>query len=210
MFSGDPFIHYSSIQQLTFTDAFAVPRLAYCSLRIYHHMRERNKFSKELLDPIPSQFSESFMNIFKMNRRLWEESEQCKRLITSFQSISFNIRQIIAFAFGSIQTDTTNPPCSSFQHALILTLRRIISQRQGHAIFCYAQDPAYSEIDKSILTESGVVILDDPDGFLKVDETTLVLSFAAQAPVKQIVLELARPSMIIWDRDNNHKLNVPM
>jgi len=113
-FSGGPFIHYSSIQQLTFTDAFAVLRLANCSLRIYHHMRERSKFSKELLDPTPSQFFESFRSVFKMNRQLWEESEQCKRLITSFQSISFNIQQIIAFTFGSIQTDTTNPLCSLF------------------------------------------------------------------------------------------------
>lgn len=61
------------------------------------------------------------------------------------------------------------------------------------------QDPAYNEVDKSVLGDRGMEFLDDPDGFLEVDEASIVVSFTADVPVKEIVLENAKPAIIIWD-----------
>lgn len=64
---------------------------------------------------------------------------------------------------------------------------------------CYIQDPVYNEIDKSILGGLGMVVLDDPNGFLEVDENSFVVSIAANVPVKEIILENAKPAIVIWD-----------
>lgn len=91
---------------------------------------------------------------------------------------------------------------SAYQHALILTLRDILSERQdqGTEIACYAQDPFYTDIDKDVIEQSGITVLNDPQGFLEVDDSTVVLSFAADIPVRQIIADIAQPAMMIWDR----------
>jgi hypothetical protein len=121
----------------------------------------------------------------------------------------YNIQHIVAFACGSIRDDSEQQtPRSSFQHVLVLTLRNILSKKQEDlgGISCYAQEPAYSEVDILTLRENGITVLDEPEGFLNVDDSTLVVSCAAQVPVKQITLDLARPAAMIWDRIKEHDL----
>ncbi|KAH8789097.1 hypothetical protein F5882DRAFT_438708 [Hyaloscypha sp. PMI_1271] len=206
---GAPFIYYCSIQELTSINDFSIPRIASSSLRIYHYMALRNKFTKENLDVVPTESLKDTKNIFKTNQKQWEDSEQCKQLTSIVQSIniSVDIQQIVAFACGSIRDDSEQQtPRSSFQHVLVLTLRNILSKKQEDLgdISCYAQDPAYSEVDILILRENGITVLDDPEGFLKVDDSTLVISCAAQVQVRQITLDLARPAAMIWDRIEEH------
>ena len=91
---------------------------------------------------------------------------------------------------------------SAFQHALILTVRDVLGKKKGNPnrIICYAQDPAYTKIDKSVLEGSGITVLDDPKAFLEVDDSTVVISCAADLPIKQIISDLARPAVMIWNR----------
>jgi hypothetical protein len=49
----------------------------------------------------------------------------------------------------------------------------------------------------------GVRILEDPHGFLDVDNRSMVVSIAASVPVKQIVLDICRPAGIIWIHNNS-------
>lgn len=42
-----------------------------------------------------------------------------------------------------------------------------------------------------------MVCLDDPEGFLEVDEMSVVVSIGANVPVKEIVLENVKPVVII-------------
>lgn len=81
-----------------------------------------------------------------------------------------------------------------------MTVRDILQEKNGISITCYAQDPANTAADKAALKCYGVQILDDPCGFLEVDDPTVVCSFAPNVPVKQIVTDLARPAVLIWDR----------
>ncbi|KIW16836.1 hypothetical protein PV08_04026 [Exophiala spinifera] len=91
---------------------------------------------------------------------------------------------------------------SAFQHALILTLRDILSKRHESVndIKCYAQDPFYTDIDREVLERSGITVLNNPQGFLEVDDSTVVLSFCPDVPVRQVIAEIALPAMMIWDK----------
>ncbi|KIH93036.1 hypothetical protein SPBR_02633 [Sporothrix brasiliensis 5110] len=71
---------------------------------------------------------------------------------------------------------------------------------QPVAVDCFAQDPAYDAADRAVLAMEGVSVLEDPYGFLAVDETTVVISVAPSVPVRQIVTDIARPAAMIWGR----------
>ncbi|KAL6235074.1 hypothetical protein BDW75DRAFT_251094 [Aspergillus navahoensis] len=66
-------------------------------------------------------------------------------------------------------------------------------------IKCYAQDPAYTEADRSLLRSIGIQPLDDPKGFLEIDDETLVFSVSPNVPVKQIVADVQWPGAMIWN-----------
>ncbi|KAG7044741.1 hypothetical protein JMJ77_0004203 [Colletotrichum scovillei] len=53
----------------------------------------------------------------------------------------------------------------------------------------------------------GIRVLDGHRGFLEVDDKTLVFSIKPSVPVKQIITELARPAMIIWDAMSGDERN---
>lgn len=67
------------------------------------------------------------------------------------------------------------------------------------SIQCFAQDPVYTNVDKVVLAEHGVTVVDDPRGFLQVDDQSAVLSFAPNICVRQIVADIARPALLIWN-----------
>ncbi|KAK4232727.1 hypothetical protein C8A03DRAFT_48470 [Achaetomium macrosporum] len=94
------------------------------------------------------------------------------------------------------------------QHILALTVRDLLASsyttaRQGEGICgikCYAQDPIYTPVDRQVLGEAGFTILDDPRAFLEVDESSVVIAIAPDIPVRQIVADIARPAIMIWEK----------
>jgi hypothetical protein len=94
------------------------------------------------------------------------------------------------------------------QHVLLLELRNFFNGRKmksgGGAevadVKCSAQDPLYTEVDRKVLEKEGVAVVDDPEGFLKVDEKTAVVCVYPNVPIRQIIADIARPAVIIWDR----------
>ncbi|GAQ47295.1 similar to An01g00420 [Aspergillus niger] len=97
---------------------------------------------------------------------------------------------------------------SAFQHALLLTLRDIFCKMHNvsqDAIPCFAQDPVCKKNDIVAAGEYGIKIVEDPDAFLEVDESTVVVSVAPNIAVRQIVFDIARPAVLISNkvRDQN-------
>lgn len=43
-------------------------------------------------------------------------------------------------------------------------------------------------------------MIEDPRGWLEVDEHSILLSIAPNVPVKEIIADIARPAAIIWCR----------
>ncbi|KAL5333903.1 hypothetical protein BJX70DRAFT_391855 [Aspergillus crustosus] len=70
---------------------------------------------------------------------------------------------------------------------------------EEHSIKCYAQDPAYTETDMTLLHKLGITPLDDPKGFLEIDDSTLVFSVSPNVPVKQVVADVQWPAAMIWN-----------
>jgi SRR1 len=214
--SGEPCLVYRTIQELTsfeMTSLFAPP-IASCSLHVYKGTSYRNKL-RDVVDSVPPEpcFDKSMVkDIFKITLDEWEKSKQCEDLLQVLQSADLsNVKQIVAFACGSMKIDPTieidlkrgrRARRSMYQHSLLLTIRKVLNKEKslGNPISTWVQDPAYCSIDISILAESGVSILDNPDGFLKVDDSTMVLSFAPDVPIKQIITDISLPAAMIWDR----------
>ncbi|KAK2604141.1 hypothetical protein N8I77_007096 [Diaporthe amygdali] len=112
------------------------------------------------------------------------------------------ITKIIAFSLGSI-SGGEDLDRSITQHVLVLTIKDVLKKMIADAdveIRCYVQDPEYSDVDRTALAGAGIEVLDDPQGFLEVDDSSVVLSFDSAVPVRQIVADLARPAIMIWNK----------
>lgn len=86
------------------------------------------------------------------------------------------ISKIIGLACGPISPGYHDSLArrSAFQHATLLTMREILGQTNDCSdnIKCYVQDPAYSDVDKSVLIGAGFTILENPEAFLELDDPT--------------------------------------
>lgn len=131
----------------------------------------------------------------------------CKDLVSILDKFAttLEIKKIVAFACGpmSLGDRFTITSHSVIQHALLLTVRNWTIKKAGDEnIPCFAQEPLYTSIDKSVLEESNIHAVDDPQAFLEVDDESVIFSCSPNIPVKEIVTDLARPAVLIWDRVN--------
>ncbi|KAF9253178.1 hypothetical protein DTO013E5_2463 [Penicillium roqueforti] len=138
---------------------------------------------------------------FEKERRAWETSEAHRTLEVLLSTTRADkINNIVGIACGSLSR--LGRPNSAFQHALLLTAKDWLrKKRPGEKeLSCYVQDPEYTLVDREVLNGVGIQVVDDPDGFLKVDDRSIVLSIAPNIPVKSIIVDIARPAMVIWLR----------
>lgn len=85
---------------------------------------------------------------------------------------------------------------------MALTVRNVLARHSGgyRDVACFVQDPAYSEIDHAVLGHHGMIVLSDPNGLLVVDESSAVIASNVNFPVKDIICDIAKPALIIWDK----------
>jgi hypothetical protein len=180
-------------------------RLAYCHIKIDHLRALRDISTKELCKIPSTKSSEEAEILLDSRLQEWKTSSAYRRLRSSLIStlkMTIKINNVVGFAFGSIARNEYSIR-SAFQHALAVTLREIVSEKYESKledIPCYVQDPIYTDIDRVILDKHGVKVLDDPDGLLEVDNSALVVSCSANAPIKQIVSDIAYPVAMIWSK----------
>lgn len=138
---------------------------------------------------------------FNTHGDTWLASQECKDIVQPLLSQSTpKIRKIVAFALGSLaRADGDVVPRWTIQHALILAIANTLQKAYGHEIRCFSQEPLYTDDDKIFLGEKGVTVLEDPMAWLEVDEETLVISIAPNVCVKQIITDLTRPAVMMWD-----------
>ncbi|KAM0274356.1 hypothetical protein ACHAQH_007922 [Verticillium albo-atrum] len=62
-----------------------------------------------------------------------------------------------------------------------------------------AQDPDYTERTEGLLRDRGFSIVGSfgAEGFAEIDDETVVFSAYVEAPLKQIIADIARPALII-------------
>ncbi|KAF1955252.1 hypothetical protein CC80DRAFT_505609 [Byssothecium circinans] len=87
------------------------------------------------------------------------------------------------------------------QHLLAITIAETLEEyyiQQGTAredleqIPIILQDPGYIDMDKTLLTELSprFSVVEDPEGFLAIDETSFVIHIACSAPVAEVLADL--------------------
>ncbi|KAL2276788.1 hypothetical protein FJTKL_00449 [Diaporthe vaccinii] len=181
------------------------PELAYCPLQINYLECERDKTTKQLLPQHGSQSLKATREALDAGVKAWENSEECKRITAALtaSTILNKVTKVIAFAC------CTNSGCEAIhkrsitQHALILTIKDILRKKSRTTdgdIRCYAQDPIYTDADRAALKSKGIHVLDDPHGFLEVDNSSIMIAFSPNIPVRQIVADIARPAVMLCDR----------
>ena len=168
-----------------------------------HRTVIRNPDTKEPLDDMVFATREETAEDFRKHRQMWEGSEMCKELthILNSAAASLEINKIVAVSLGNLSYLRDDyPGRSAFQHSLVLTMREWLNDKNGHETPCYVQDPIYQEIDIEILQEYGIKVLEDPQAWLEMDDQSIVVSIASNVPVKEIVADIARPAVVIWNR----------
>nr|POF14371.1 hypothetical protein CFP56_78201 [Quercus suber] len=145
----------------------------------------------------------------------WRKSQACARLKSIIDgSARRQCNKLVSFALGSVSRgfQESYPQRSAFQHALVLSLRETLcSDGTANAgIPCFAQDPDYTTVDKTLLSNFNVDVVDDPEGFLHLDEASAVVSCSPNVAVREIVSELARPAVIIWDTVQDDRDHIPL
>ncbi|KAL1859825.1 hypothetical protein VTK73DRAFT_7445 [Phialemonium thermophilum] len=200
-------LQYETVEHLTALDdpmAFQ-PSFAYLPWKIVHAIQYRDATTKTVIPKCAHLPFEEVKEHFHRKRAEWEAAKQCEELRAILHSADIPpVRKIVAFACSTMTWDDECRHRSTVQHALILTLRDILAKRSNSGnpdtIACYAQDPVYTDSDRRVLEEAGIAVLDDPKGFLEMDEETVVLSLAPDIPVRQITADLTRPAMMVWDK----------
>jgi SRR1 len=134
--------------------------------------------------------------LYQSSRKEWMRSQ----LKAQLDAITFpaSINKIVCFGLGPPSSPHKHGRRrSNIQHAAVESIMENLKRNSD--IYCYAQDPAYVDIDKEVLKSIGIETIEDPKGFLEIDENTFIISISPNVPVRQIVSDLQRPAAMLWD-----------
>jgi hypothetical protein len=212
--STKPQLGYHSIQSLLAIQDpvyyFIGHSCMYLPVKVVHSTEVRNAETNELVDLWPTSDYATVKQKFEEARRYFGASEhfaQVKATLTS-AAVPPGIDKVIALACSTMTWADDGFLRSMAQHALALTIRDLLASSQApgadeegaREIQCYAQDPIYTPVDEQVLSEAGFTVLDDPRAFLEIDEASVVICISPDIPARQIVADIARPAVIIWDK----------
>ena len=109
-----------------------------------------------------------------------------------------------SLAEGNIEARITTKLVESFQNIIVCLVRGVLEARRrqlggrhNSEIPCFVQNDAYQDVDARFHPVRDIRLLDDPLGFLEVDETTVVVAINPYLPVRQIITDIARPAVLI-------------
>ncbi|RAK81961.1 uncharacterized protein BO72DRAFT_523854 [Aspergillus fijiensis CBS 313.89] len=109
------------------------------------------------------------------------------------------ITTFVGFACGPMFGESP----SATQHALVWMIIRLF-RRDGKGesdepLACSLQDPIYDAQEKRLLNLLKMTVVEDPQAFLDVEDSSIVFTCNSDVPVKEIVLDIARPAIMIID-----------
>lgn len=194
---------------------------AYLPVAVYHHGDRVNRLTREVMSPLGEPVAhEGLSQMFAVARQKLAASKTCQLLQLLFKGqkagvkVPSTINKVVAFACGTMAFPTTTLGWKHrlYQNCLAVAIRDLLVDRQGKkgTVACYAQDPGYRAVDKSVLAEAGVTVLADPRGFLEFDEASVVISAWPDVPIRQVVADLARPAVMVWNRIKAQDYDRPM
>ncbi|KAI1178922.1 hypothetical protein F4777DRAFT_536182 [Nemania sp. FL0916] len=153
---------------------------------------------------VPVSSTEELREVFRDKEQEWKMSEYYGQLQAALATVNtpLVLDKVIGVALGPPALGARAHHNSIIQHALLRALHSILSHRGilAPSSQCYTQDPMQTEQDKDILRSEGFTVLADPEAFLMLDDSSVLLSICPDIPVKQIVADICRPGIIIWSK----------
>jgi hypothetical protein len=197
------YIAYRSIQELTreFDDWF-FPSQEYLPIS-FGYFEGKNP-ALEAGPSTSSLSSDTTRQIFQAMRADWRTGEYFKNLqgIWDREIPPLPVDKIVGLKCGPLLYRRQPDERPMIQHSLILDLKEFVLNRgKSEQYRCYAQDPSYSDDDVETLKHFDITVLDDPSGFLEVDSRSILISISPNVPVKQIIADLCRPAIIVWNSE---------
>ncbi|KAF2872988.1 hypothetical protein BDV95DRAFT_568507 [Massariosphaeria phaeospora] len=185
---------------------------------VYMHFKPRTHQS------LPYYDVGRMMDYTNLCMDVWAQCPEREALVASLQGMQHTaqVTNIVCIGHGKLDSS----PESVVQHLAALTIAEHLtalyedaSQPLASPITIVAQDPAYSDTDKTVLSllKPGIAVVDDPAGFLAINEGSLVMSAYPSVPVKQIVADLSAafpakgPAAMLWgssERDDKCGVDV--
>lgn len=158
------------------------------------------------------------ISIFERNRHIWNGSESCKLLKSCLQQhlTTRQVTKVACFGLGDVcrkppewlrrqitsdedELDASIVSPNMLQHLIAVTIVEVCREHTRSSVELLAQDPDYTRETEDILKQNGFSIVGrhGAGGFAEIDDTTIVFSVFVEAPLKQIIADIARPTMII-------------
>lgn len=145
---------------------------------------------------------------FNDKKKEWEATHECNTLQTlvALNPGFSKAQKVIGIALGGLmygeRVEDRRTERSLAQYSLLLTMRELIAKATGSdEIRCLAQDPELTPAAVEALANVGIAVVDDPDAFLELDDTSVLITMSPSIPVRQVVADIARPVAIFWDED---------
>ncbi|KAK7750084.1 hypothetical protein SLS62_007952 [Diatrype stigma] len=170
--------------------------------------------------PLAEAYVEAPDTLWEEHKKNWEASALCKTIEQKIRdsAISPAASKIVCFGLGIFATlaeelrepipraNLTSEPVWKYrtrrmvtQHAAALTMQKVLQETRGK-VELIAQEPDYDADTMRILEKEGFEVIKGHGarGFTRVDENTLVFTVDNDAPVKQVVADIASPAAMIW------------
>ncbi|KAI1429193.1 hypothetical protein F5Y12DRAFT_798523 [Xylaria sp. FL1777] len=147
---------------------------------------------------LPQHDPNELHRLFHLEKTHWarcEARQNIEKLLSNYE-LPPTINKLVCFGLGN---DLIGKYDFGPQHPAALTLREYLVNRLGHPVRLLTQDPEYTSDTTTVLTREGfeVVGMNGMDGFLEVDENSVVLSIFVDTHVKEILADFTRPAVII-------------
>ncbi|KAK0710230.1 hypothetical protein B0T26DRAFT_724371 [Lasiosphaeria miniovina] len=191
-------------------DSNRPPRYLPLPMTLCCSARKRDRTTHEFVVDPPAFSRDVVQAFWEATCAGWRASEnyavlkqQLEAAVSSMAAAGTLPTKVIGLGLGSFSIYGYLYEGSVLQHALVLLIRDVLAAGAGAeasttTVPCYVQDPGYQPEDESILTEAGFTLLQDPRGFIEIDDGSVVVTQGPDVPVKAIVADLARPVILIW------------
>ena len=164
---------------------------------------------KDTGEPIPhplAESRESTNEAWELGCATWQKTRALEKLEKQvFHPTQYviplpsRVDKVIGFGLGSMALGKDFMRARhGLQHAILQSIRDLLLQRGAEKVGCFVQDPFYQPVDKEILGNAGIKVLDDPRAFLEGDANSVVVAFNPSFPLRQIIADIARPAVLIW------------
>ncbi|KAK3301865.1 uncharacterized protein B0T15DRAFT_563544 [Chaetomium strumarium] len=133
----------------------------------------------EVVPDAPIRPASETRAVLQQEKAKWDASAACRELMAMLQAVADasrlpHVDKVVAFAcYRPSVVERAERVVT--EHALVLSIRDFFTRHSPMTtVRCYIQDPIYEDIDREVLEDLGMTVLDHPCGFLQVDDSTAV------------------------------------